>query len=319
MALPGRRASLLLSRRHLAMGTAALIVACQKRSDAAPSPASSASFPSAPLGAPGSTRIMQWTFDHAVSSHTAVVVPTWGAKDARFPVVIALHGRGEARKAPAEGAQGWPRDYALTRAFERVASPPLTPADFEGFVAQSRLVQLNAALAAHPFEGLIVACPFVPDLDLADDDAVADFGRFVALVLVPRLRRETPALDSPLATGIDGVSLGGALSLRIGLEHATSFGAVGGIQPALDGADIDLWTSRASAARARSPKLALRLLTSDGDYFRDVVRATSKAWRAAGIDHDFDEVVGPHDYPFNRGPGSIEMTTWHDRALRRGG
>jgi hypothetical protein len=27
-------------------------------------------------------------------------------------------------------------------------------------------------------------------------------------------------------------------------------------------------------------------------------------------------VPGPHDYPFNRGPGAIEMLLWHDRVLR---
>jgi hypothetical protein len=37
----------------------------------------------------------------------------------------------------------------------------------------------------------------------------------------------------------------------------------------------------------------------------------------AGIAHDFAEVVGPHDYSFNRGPGSIELLLWHDRALSR--
>jgi len=24
-----------------------------------------------------------------------------------------------------------------------------------------------------------------------------------------------------------------------------------------------------------------------------------------------------HDYPFNRGPGAIEMLLWHDRVLAR--
>jgi hypothetical protein len=73
----------------------------------------------------------------------------------------------------------------------------------------------------------------------------------------------------------------------------------------------------AKAARAKNPSLKLRLLTSKDDYFRDPIARTSAAWRGAGIDHDFVEVPGPHDYPFNRGPGAIEMLLWHDRLLAR--
>jgi hypothetical protein len=233
-------------------------------------------------------------------------------------VLVALHGRGEAKKSPAEGALGWPRDYALTRAVDRLGSPPLTSQDFEGFVEAARLARLNRDLGAHPYRGLIVACPYVPDLDLSDEVAVAAFGRFVRDDLLTRVRRETPALATPAATGIDGVSLGGALSLAIGLEAPTEFGAVGTLQPAIDTKDLARWTSLARAARAANHGLALRLVTSDGDYFRDAVRDLSSSWTASGIPHEFELLRGPHDYPFNRGPGSLEMLIWHDRVLRNG-
>ena len=76
-------------------------------------------------------------------------------------------------------------------------------------------------------------------------------------------------------------------------------------------------TELARAARARNPALKLRLLTSKEDYFRSAIAHTSAAWKAAGIDHDYADVPGPHDYPFNRGPGAIEMLLWHDRMLAR--
>jgi enterochelin esterase-like enzyme len=296
-----------------------MTLACQKRSEAAPTPAQEPPPPPPAVqpeaGTRGATQVLDWSFEGAVSTRTAVVVPSWGAGE-RFPVLIALHGRGEARKPPAVGALGWPRDYALTRAIARVAAPPLQPDDFEGFVEASRLSALNQGLASRAFGGLIVACPYVPDLDLADAGSVSAFGTFLTDVLLPRVRRETQALPDPRATGIDGVSLGGALSLAIGLGAPRAFGAVGTLQPALDFADTALWAARAKTARATSPKLALRLLTSDGDYYREVVRRTSSALRDAGVAHDYEQVIGPHDYPFNRGPGSIEMLLWHDRVLR---
>jgi hypothetical protein len=251
------------------------------------------------------------------NARAAVVVPTWGGDDARFPVVVALHGRGESVKAPAEGAMGWPRDYALVRAVDRLRAPPLRDADYEGFVDPARMAEANASLAARPFGGLIVACPWLPDVRPAATGDVRTYGRYLIDVLLPRVRRETPALTSPEATGIDGVSLGGMLALRIGLTASGEFGAVGGIQAAFDGGQNAEWTALAQAARAHRPGLKLRLLTSHDDYFRDPILSVSQAWRAAGVAHDFADVPGPHDYVFNRGPGSIELLTWHDRNLAR--
>ncbi len=329
-----------LSRRSVALGAAALLLHC-RRGDAGadrfdpperaafaralgpPPPAagsvaggSSASPAAVDAGVVGATRLLAWEFPGAVSTRTTVLVPATPPAGARYPVLVALHGRGEAQRSPADGALGWPRDYALARAYQRVSAPPLTVGDFEGFVSVARLGALNALLARRAFGGLVVACPYVPDLDTRDETAVAAFGGFVRETLLPRVRRETPALADKVATGIDGVSLGGLLSLRIGLASPAAFGAVGALQAALDERDATLWTERALAARRLNPALKLRLLTSDGDYFLEPNRAVSRAWSDAGITHDFELGLGPHDYPFNRGPGSIEMLVWHDRSLR---
>src|SRR5262249_6428119 len=116
---------------------------------------------------------------------------------------------------------------------------------------------------------------------------------------------------------IDGVSLGGALSLRIGLGNAEAFGAVGTLQAAIGEDQVPEFTELARAARSKNAGVHLRLLTSKDDYFRRAIRSASEAWRSAGIDHDFEDLPGPHDYPFNRGPGAIEMLLWHDRILAR--
>lgn len=57
-------------------------------------------------------------------------------------------------------------------------------------------------------------------------------------------------------------------------------------------------------------------MTSDGDYFLGANHAIDQAYTASHIAHEFLVVPGPHDYVFNRGPGSIEMLLFHDRALR---
>ncbi len=256
-----------------------------------------------------------WTLEGG--GRAAVIVPAWSPPSAKLPLLIALHGRGEALKGPAQGVLGWPRDYALLRAIERVCAPPLRSDDFEGFVEPGRLARTNEGLAERPFEGLVVLCPYSPDVDLRKPPEISKYGDYVMNVVLPRARAELPVLGTPASTGIDGVSLGGALALRIGLSHATSFGAVGTLQPAIGEDQVPDYTQLVRAARAKNPDLSLRLLTSDKDYFRAAIRKTSVSWQASGINHEFVEIPGPHDYPFNRGPGAIEMLLWHDRTLAR--
>ncbi len=257
--------------------------------------------------------VIEWTTS-GVSTRAAIIVPHH-VQNARFPVLVALHGRGEAVKGPERGALGWPNDYALTRALDRACAPPLSKEDFEGLVTDEHLADINRELVARPWRGLIVVCPYLPDLDLRRDADIADYGRFVAEVLVPRVVRELPAMSGPASTGIDGVSLGGAVALRAGLGMPQTFGAVGALQPAIDDARVPDLVEMARAARTKRPGLALRITTSADDYYRDVTRSLSNAWRTAGVTHDFAELPGPHDYVFNRGPGAYEMIMWHARSL----
>jgi hypothetical protein len=299
-----------LGRRALLLaGASALACSRSERASGAGLP-----FPSSP-----NVSVLEWDLGPQPwgPGRAVVVVPAWAPADARFPVVVALHGRGEALKSPAEGAMGWPRDYALVRAFDRLHAPPLRDSDYEGLVEPARLIETNDALKKRPFGGVIVACPWLPDVRPAGTGDVAPYTRFLLSSLLPRVRRDTPALVAPESTGIDGVSLGGVLALRIGLACPDTFGAVGAIQPALGDEPTSEWSVTALAARARRPGLRLRLVTSQLDYFRDPVFALSRAWNASGVTHDFADLPGPHDYVFNRGPGSIELLLWHDRVLAR--
>ncbi|MBX3186423.1 MAG: esterase [Labilithrix sp.] len=307
----------------LAGGSAALGLGCSRRervADPPPAPPAPTKLPEmpAPEAGPlprGQVGTETWTFDDG--GRAVVIVPAWLEPGEKVPVLIALHGRGEAVKGPVEGAMGWPRDYALLRAIERVCAPPITTADLEGFADPKRLEDTNKELAARPFKGLVVVCPYVPDLELRKAAPLREYGEYLVKRVLPRVRAELPVLASPAATGIDGVSLGGAVALRVGLGNPDAFGAVGTLQAAIGDDQVTELTELTKGARAKNAALKLRLLTSKDDYFRDAITKTSRAWKAAGIDHDYANVPGPHDYPFNRGPGAIEMLLWHDRLLAR--
>lgn len=265
------------------------------------------------------TEEFTWTFDQtAFGRIDVVVVLPDRLPGERFPLLIALHGRGEAMKGSMRGSRGWVDDYALGRAIRRLAMPPLERTDFEGIVDPKRLNLLNEELRKQPYRGLVVLCPYTPDI-LAGErpfERALPYSRFLVETLLPRARRELPVVDTTAATGIDGVSLGGRVALLSGLYQPGAFGAVGTLQAAFDSSDAAKLAQLASKARLSNSGLKFRFLTSDDDYFLKANHAIDEAFTQAHLEHQFLVVPGPHDYIFNRGPGAIEMLFHHDRALR---
>lgn len=322
--------------RRLALGALATM-ACSRRSEASsaspgvPSAAPGASASAiAPVGSVSASAPIALTVGSGVTTYEwdlgargrAVVCIVPAAKPLptdRYPLVIALHGRGESAKGPARGPWGWPRDYALVRAGARIVAPPLTRADYEGLVEAPRLARVNERLRARPFGGLVVVCPYLPDFDWSRPprDMVDDYARFVVDELVPRARRELPVRPEPRATGIDGVSLGGAMGIRVGFRNASQFGAVGVLQCALNPGQVEELTELARRARQTNPTLAIRIATSNDDAFVHSNHALADSLAAAKISRQFEDHLGPHDYVWNRGPGSYELLLFHDDALNR--
>lgn len=278
-----------------------------------PEPASSAG--SALLPAEERT----WVYESTPIGRMSVVVlvPAHRA-DQKLPVLITMHGRGEALKGPDRGARGWVDDYELSKVLARVAAPPLTRDDFKSFVRQERLTRLNAGLAEHPYRGMVIVCPYTPDMLTGDEpfSKAPPLARFLVDELLARVYRETPALGTAATTAIDGVSLGGRAAYSVGLLRPTAFGVISGLQAAFHADHAADIAARAVRAKAQNPGLVFHLLTSDDDFFRDADTAIARAMRARGVPVHFDVALGPHDYDFNRGPGAIEMLLFHDRVLR---
>lgn len=234
---------------------------------------------------------------------------------ATLPVVVALHGRGETRSLDV-GARGFKDFYGVDRVDGRLRAPPITREDLLGFTNEARLAQINASLAAEPYRGVVLVCPFAPDLKDRSPSGAEPFGRFVTGVLLPKAREAAGAVAGPERTGIDGVSMGGRLALWIGFRFPEMFGAVGAMQPALRVEEAEGVAALAAEARAKNPKLRIRLLSSEGDPFLAAVKAASAKMREAGVEHDLVVVPGPHNYEWNKGPGCAEMLLWQERALR---
>lgn len=309
----GSRSHLVLSRRDLLAGAAALSIpalatSCQCSGGRAPTQTSHG-----PVVPPWREISFDPTPAYPEAERALVLVPEGAAS---LPVVVALHGRGESGRGLDAGARGFRDDYGLDRVDGRLRAPPITREDLLGFTTDQRLAQINASLASSPYGGVVLACPYAPDLRDRTFAGAEPFGRFVVETLVPKAREAAGAPANPERTGIDGVSMGGRLALWIGLRFPEAFGAVGAMQPALREGEADEVAKLAVAARAKNPKLRLRLLSSEGDPFLAAVKAVSAKLRESGVTHDLVIVPGPHDYAFNRGPGCAEMLLFQERALR---
>ncbi|HEU4411103.1 MAG TPA: alpha/beta hydrolase-fold protein [Polyangiaceae bacterium] len=295
---------------------------------AAPPPEASAraegapSSPPAASGAAASPGVLDWSFPGAAAAGGAeravVVLPARapGGEARRYPVLVALHGRGEAVRGAEAGAYGWVRDYSLLSHVAALGRGALRREDFKSFVLPERLAAFNESLRARPYEGLVIVCPHTPDVLQRpwQLEAAAPFARWVVEALLPRVLAECPA-DAG-AVGVDGVSLGGRVALLTGLGAPSVFRSVGTLQPAFQASEAEAVAGRARAYLAARPEGRVRLLTSDGDPFRGAVGALHEAFRAAGVRHEHRVVVGPHNYDFNQGPGGLEMLAWHERVLR---
>lgn len=293
----------MLHRRQLLTGLAALALPSCRRDAGGPA-------------APPDPAWRELAFEPSADSpdpQRALLFAPPGA--ATLPVLVALHGRGEAVRGLEIGARGWRDDYHIDQLLRRLSAPPLTDADLRGFSDPARLARLNASLARDPWRGLAIVTPYTPDLADRSAEGARPFARFLVERLLPRVRAEAGCAAPREATGIDGVSLGGRLALLVGLTCSEAFGAVGALQPAIRREEAPRIAELARRAAQQRP-LRLRLVSSERDPFLPAVEALGDALAQAGVAHEVVITPGPHDYAWNRGPGGAEMLLWHERVLR---
>jgi len=268
----------------------------------------------------GALALHDWALpgDPKLSRRAVVLVPTHLAKGERVPLLLALHGLAETVDETL-GAYAWVKKYGIGEGYAHARDPQSISVESLGkMVTAQRVSELQAELAARPFRGMVIACPYTPNIWKAGPtpDSVLDaYAPWLFDVLLPRLHAETPVFAGPERTGLDGVSLGGYASLGVGVRRLDGLGALGCVQAAISSADADRWSERIAKAFATHGARPLHLLTSTQDVFRAPVEALSAALKKRSIPHTLRVALGPHDQPFLRGPGSLEMLLWHDRAL----
>lgn len=292
---------MLLRRRSLLGALSALAGACSRGADKAPR---------------GSTP--DWhdlTFPAGANGPEQRALVYAPAGSETWPILIALHGRGEAGRGLEAGARGWRDDYDLQKAIDVLRSGEVRSEDAGHMLELERLAAIRASLASAPFRGIVVACPYTPVPTGRTAEEAAPFARFLIDTLLPMVGELRGGAVTGEATGIDGVSMGGRYALQIGLSFPDAFGSVGALQPAIQSSEADAFAELAAKATEKR-RTTLRLVSSQEDPFLEPTRALASALASRKIPHLLVVTKGPHDYVWNQGPGSIELLVHHERALR---
>lgn len=242
-----------------------------------------------------------------------------GAPEATRRVVVLFHGLAET-SSEAVGIRAWADRYGLVAAAARLANPPVGRTVTQPvLLTDSRLGELNSGLAAEPYRGIAVACPYTPNVFRQPSTPLAldRYAAWIADGLLPELRKILPLPDGPSAIGVDGVSLGGYVSLEVFLRRPEAFGAVGALQAAIGENLTDYYATRFKAALDRVGPRPLRIATTAWDKERPTSERLVKRLRAHDVAVTLDNSPGGHDQGFLREAGSLELLYYYDRTLPR--
>ncbi len=264
--------------------------------------------------APATYEVKALTVKGKHASRFDLLIPKHLAKDARVRLLVALHGLGESHD-PELGAKAWVDRYGLASSYLRLMSPPITKTAKRGDWTDERLAEVNASLKKRPFAGMAIACPFTPSFkDVADRAKVLrEYGEWLVQDVVPLARKEAPCAAGPANTAIDGCSMGGPFALDVFLAHPDVFGAVGTVQGAFGPQRAPKYAESIADAVTKHGARSVHLLSSEGDKFKDSAKALGAELTKRSVTNQVRIIPGPHDQPWLREAGTIEMLLFHDR------
>lgn len=253
---------------------------------------------------------------HVGKQHVVFVLPPdYHETQNRYPAVLTFAGLGESRRGNRAGAWGWVEKYGVVEAMAALHRTKLRHEDALGLWSDEALAAYNQVLREQPFQGLVLVCPFPPTTRRGRPPLSPAYERYLLDELLPYTQTHLRVLPPPAGWGVDGISLGGLLSTWLGFRKAASFQSIGSLQGAISNASQKIRgvvNEQAGLLRQR----AIQIATSKGDGYRRKLKAFHVWLGDQQIPHRFSILPGRHDKRFVKGPGSIEMLLFHDRALR---
>ncbi len=247
-----------------------------------------------------------------------VLPPDYETSGRTYPAVLSFAGLGESVRGNKAGAWGWVEKYGVVPAMAALhRGDDLRSEDFQGLVTGQELEGYNKVLRENPYQGVILVCPYPPNV-LKGAVHRPDYERYLFEELLPYTQKHLRVPKTPEGWGVDGISLGGLLSTYIGFKYPEYFGAIGSQQGSVGSRAVlldRLRKDKIDILRTRK----LNVATSDKDGFKGSITQFSARLARAGLEHRFTVLKGRHNKRFVKGPGSMELLLFHDRALNNNG
>lgn len=252
----------------------------------------------------------------AIAHRAAVLVPKGAKAEEKLPTLVLLHGLGETG-SERMGAYAWVERYGLATCASRLMRPPVSSVSRHKYLRDERANEITRALLARAFGKLVLVCPYVPNVYRAPRPAGAldRYAGWVTQELLPAVRERAPATTDPRRTGIDGCSLGGFVSFEVFLRKPGDFYTCGGVQAAIGRGSSARYAERFSKAVQGEGTRRLHVETSTGDPYHDANVALARELAARGLEAELRVAPGPHDQPWLRDVGTLELLLWHEARL----
>ncbi len=256
--------------------------------------------------------------DRTLGQRMTLVVPRKVSTSSNVPLLVLLHGLGETGDQR-DGAFAWVERYGLASSLARLHHPPITRTSKRGDFTDEHLRAVNADLTSTPLGGFVIACPYTPNVNKAPNLKVAldGYTKWITDVVIARARREAPISQESTRVAIDGCSLGGFVAVEVFLRSPQSFGALGMVQAAIGVHRAKPYAARLASVIAQHGARGIHIETSLADPFRAANEALSAELGREHVPHELIVLPGPHDQPWLREVGTLEMLRWHDRRFRR--
>lgn len=299
------------SRRHLLLGAGALAASSVFRAAT-----SNATTPSSEFLTAHDLRLEG---DARLARRALVLVPS-PTPTRPTPVLVLLHGLGETGNELL-GIHAWGDAYGLVTSYDRLKQLPIERTlPRARFLTDEHLARLNSSLVTRPFRDVILVCPVTPNpYRLQPSHLTLDrYAAWLEETLLPAVRERFPASRSARHTGLDGCSLGGYVGMEVMLRRPQLFGSFGGVQSAFGAPQGQLYARRLAAMIERVGPRALHFETSTEDPYLGANRALSAELRRLRVPHTLTVLPGPHNQPWLREIGTLEMLRWHAEQLTPG-
>lgn len=254
--------------------------------------------------------------DTRIGTRFTMLVPK---TEEKVPLLVALHGLGETHDQKL-GAYAWIDRYGLGTAYDRLCEPPVRrESDKARYWDDERLAEVNTLLKEQPMRGFAVCCPYTPNVyksPLGRDGVLDAYANWIVDEVLPRARKEANVFTDAGHTFLDGCSLGGYVGIEVFLRKPQIFGAWGSVQGALGAHRVADYAKRLADVVTKHGERPIHIETSSGDTFREVNQTLSSLLKKHGIKHVLRMPPGPHNQPFLRDSGTLEMLLWYDRLPR---